>query len=109
MNIEIRVTNLELSAKLSDWVSLRVKQALRGERDHVERVLVRLCDNNGPDGGRDVHCNIVARLRGRTLVVHDSGPDAYVAATNAVMRLREVLMTFSDRAFRRASRFMALH
>lgn len=109
MNIEIRATNLELSAKLTDYVSMRVQQALRAERDHLERVLVRLCDNNGPDGGRDVHCNIVARLRGRSLIVHDCGADAYTAATQAVARLREVLVTFNDRAFRRASRLMALH
>jgi ribosome-associated translation inhibitor RaiA len=108
-NIEIRATNLELPAKLTDYVSTRVRQALRLDRDHVERVLVRLCDNNGPDGGREVHCNIVARLRGRTLVVHDSGADAYTAATQAVARLREVLTTFGDRPFRRASRFMSVH
>lgn len=96
MNIEIRITNLELSAKLVDYVEQRVRQALRSQRDHLERALVRLCDANGPDGGRDVHCNIVARFRGRSFCVHDRGADAYTAATQAIARLRELLATFEQ-------------
>jgi ribosome-associated translation inhibitor RaiA len=100
MNIEIRFTNVELPAKLVDYVELRVRQVLRSHRDHLDRVLVRLCDSNGPEGGRDVHCNIVARLRGHSIVVHDRGADAYTAATHAIARLRELLTAFDHRSRR---------
>jgi ribosome-associated translation inhibitor RaiA len=106
MNIEIRTTNLELSAQLTDYVTARVSQALRAQRDHLDRVLVRLCDSNGPDGGRALHCNIVARLRGRTIVVHDRGDDAYAAAKNAVARLSELLHSMGAPARPRVFRML---
>lgn len=97
MNIEIRATNLEISAALEEHVTTKISAAVRARRDQLERVLVRLSDINGPKGGRDIHCHVVARLCGRTLVVHDLSENAYDAATHAAARLSELMVSVVER------------
>jgi ribosomal subunit interface protein len=97
MNIEIRATNVEVTAALEQHITTKISAAVRFQRDHLDRVLVRICDVNGPKGGRDIHCHVVARLRGRTLVVHDLAEDAYDAATHAAARLSELMVGVVER------------
>jgi ribosome-associated translation inhibitor RaiA len=97
MNIEIRATNVEVTAALEKHITTKIRAALGAQRDHLDRVLVRICDVNGPKGGRDIHCHILARLRGRTLVVHDLAADSYEAATHAAARLSELMVSVIER------------
>lgn len=97
MNIEVRATNVEVSAALEEHVHKKVRAALRLHRDSVVRVVVRICDVNGPRGGRDMHCHIIARLQGRSLVVHDLADDPYAAVTNAASRLGELTTSVIER------------
>jgi len=97
MNIEIRATNVEVTTALEEHITRKIRGAVGAERDHLDRVLVRICDVNGPKGGRDIHCHVVARLRGRTLVVHDLGGDAFEAAANAAARLSELMVSVIER------------
>jgi len=97
MNIEIRATNVEVTTALEEHITRKIRGAIGVQRDHLDRVLVRICDVNGPKGGRDIHCHVVARLRGRTLVVHDLGADATEAATNAAARLGELMVSVVER------------
>ncbi|HVH40926.1 MAG TPA: HPF/RaiA family ribosome-associated protein [Labilithrix sp.] len=97
MNIEIRATNVEITSALEEHITRKIRAAVGLQRDHLDRILVRICDVNGPKGGRDIHCHIVARLRKRTLVVHDLADDAYVAATHAAARLSELMVSVVER------------
>jgi ribosome-associated translation inhibitor RaiA len=97
MNIEIRATNVEVTSALEQHITRKIRGAIGAQRDHLDRVLVRICDVNGPKGGRDIHCHVVARLRGRTLVVHDLAGDAYEAASNASARLSELMVSVVER------------
>lgn len=97
MNLEIRATNVEVTAALEQHVAAKVRSALGVRRDQLDRILVRICDVNGPSGGRDVHCHVVARLRGRTLVVHDLADDSFVAVTQAAARLAELMVSVVER------------
>lgn len=108
MNIEIRATNVEITSALEEHITRKVRLAIGAQRDHLDRVLVRICDVNGPMGGRDIHCHVVARLRGRTLVVHDLAGDAHEAATNAAARLSELMVSVVERhrSSRASSRYI---
>ena len=97
MNIEIRATNVEITTALEEHITRKIRLAVGAQRDHLDRVLVRICDVNGPKGGRDIHCHVVARLRGRTLVVHDLAEDSTEAATNAAARLGELMVSVVER------------
>lgn len=97
MNIEIRSTNVQISSALEEHITRKVENAVRAQRERLIRAVVRICDVNGPKGGRDIHCHIVARLRGRTLVVHDLASDPYEAATNAAARLGELMVSVIER------------
>ncbi|MBX3205385.1 MAG: HPF/RaiA family ribosome-associated protein [Labilithrix sp.] len=97
MNIEIRATNVEVTVALEQHITTKFRGAIGAQRDHLDRVLVRICDVNGPKGGRDIHCHVVARLRGRTLVVHDLAEDAYAATTHAAARLSELMVSVIER------------
>jgi putative sigma-54 modulation protein len=102
MNIEIRATNVGVTDALEQHITTKVRAAVGAQREHLDRVLVRICDVNGPKGGRDIHCHVMVRLRGRTLVVHDLAEDAYLAATHAAARLSELIVSVVER--RRDSR-----
>lgn len=97
MNIEIRTTNVEVSSALAEHVTTMVGAAVRPQRDHLVRVLVRICDVAGPEGRPNVHCHVVARLRGRSLAVHDRAEDAFNAVTRASARLSELVLSLDDR------------
>lgn len=97
MNIEIRATNVETTAALEEHITRKIRAAIGAQRDRLDRVVVRICDVNGPKGGRDTHCHVVARLRGQTLVVHDRAVDPYQASTGAAARLGELITSVIER------------
>lgn len=84
-----------------DRVAAAVGHAARSVRD----VAVRLGDTNGPRGGVDKVCRIVAALRDRaTVVVHAVDRDLYAAIDAAAAKLREAVrrQTRRRRTLRRA-------
>jgi ribosome-associated translation inhibitor RaiA len=97
MNIEVRATNVDVTAALEKHVETKIRLALGAQREKLDRILVRICDVNGPRGGRDIHCHIVARLSGRSLVVHDLAADPHAAVSNAAARLGELMVSIAPR------------
>ncbi len=95
MNIEIRAPGGEVPAALAEHITTRFSTAVGVQRDQLERILVRIGDSE--DAARRVNCHVVARLRGRTLVVHDGGGDAEEAASRSAARLAELIVAVSDR------------
>lgn len=90
MKIEIRSSNVPLSQPLHDHTARRLGFALRTLAEHIDHVVVRLVDLNGPRGGLDKLCRMVVSLRsaGR-LIVEATDADAYVAVSQAARRLEE--------------------
>lgn len=90
MNIELRSTSVTVSPALHEHVVHRIELALRRFAPRVHRIVVRLIDLNGPKGGIDKRCRIVAALDPRgTIVVQCDADDVYVAATHAAALLDE--------------------
>jgi ribosome-associated translation inhibitor RaiA len=90
MKIDIRSSNVPLSAALRDHTAHRIRLALRSMASRIDRVVVRLVDVNGPKGGPDKVCRMDVRLlpAGR-LFVEATEADAYVAVIQAARRLDE--------------------
>lgn len=71
MRLNIGAKGLEIGAAERERVERRMTAALGRFGDSIGEVSVRLIDTNGPRGGVDKQCRVVAEVvgRGRTVVV----------------------------------------
>ena len=103
MQLQIVARNLELNTSQREIVERRLGFALGRFGDRVRRVSVRFTDVNGPRGGVDTTCRIVARIvpRGEDRAeVTDVGVE--VAVSRAAERISRRVSTELQR--RRAAR-----
>ncbi|TNF35505.1 MAG: HPF/RaiA family ribosome-associated protein [Gammaproteobacteria bacterium] len=97
MQIEIQALNFDLTQPLRNHVRRRLDFALSGRYEHIQRILVRLSDINGPRGGTDKCCLIQVILpQLADVLIEDIEADLY----NAINRA-------ADRAGRTVSRKLA--
>src|SRR5687768_5308788 len=89
MEIEVRVSNVAVSEALESHIRRRIDFALRRFAPRVVRVVVRVVDLNGPKGGPDKRCRMVAYLSSpaKNIIVEATDADAYVAVSQAAARL----------------------
>ena len=87
MQIDIQAHNFPLTDALHSHIKRRLYFALSAKDDHIQRVLVRLSDINGPRGGADKCCHIQVMLPLLPdVVVEDTETDLYVAIDRAADR-----------------------
>ena len=99
MNIDIQSLGFPITAALSDHASRRLRFGLTRYSDRVQRVVVRLGDENGPRGGVDKFCRIqVQLLDAPVAVVEDIGPDLYAVIDRAADRVGRVVVKHLDRS-----------
>ena len=99
MHIDIQARNFSLTNALSGHVKRRLGFALSSRDIHIQRVMVRLSDINGPRGGADKCCQIQVVLpQLADVVIEDTEVDLYAAIDRA-----------ADRAGRTVDRRLARH
>ena len=87
MQIDIQTRNLPLTDTLRGHIRRRLGFALGSRDEHIQRVLVRLSDINGPRGGTDKCCHIqVALAHLPDVVIKDTEADLYTAIDRAIGR-----------------------
>ena len=87
MQIEIQARNFPLTGALRNHIKRRLGFALSTRGDHIQRVIVRLSDINGPRGGSDKCCHIQVVLAQRPdVVIEDTETDLYTAIDRAADR-----------------------
>jgi putative sigma-54 modulation protein len=88
--IDLRSSNLTISEALREHVARRLDFAIQHFAGRIRRVVVRLVDVNGPKGGPDKRCRIIAHLAPTgSVIVEATEGDAYAAASQAASRLDE--------------------
>ena len=88
MHIDIQARNFSLTNALSGHVKRRLGFALSTRDVHIQRVLVRLSDINGPRGGADKCCHIQVVLpQLADVVIEDTEVDLYAAIDRAADRV----------------------
>ena len=98
MQINIQVHGFSLTDALRSHAERRVRGAMSCCDDHIQRVVMRLSDINGPRGGTDKRCHLQVVLAGLPdLVVEDIEGDLYVAIDRAVDRAGRTLVRKIDR------------
>jgi len=87
MLIDIQARNFSLTQALREHIKRRLGFALSSRDEHIQRIVVRLSDINGPKGGEDKCCHIQVILpKLSDVVIEDTEVDMYVAIDRAADR-----------------------
>ena len=98
MQIDIQARNFSLTDALRSHAERRLRFALTCCDDHIQRVVIRLSDFNGPRGGKDKRCHLQVVLAGLPdVVIEDIEADLYVAIDRAVDRAGRTVVRKIDR------------
>ena len=98
MQIDIKARDFPLTDALRSHAERRLRFALSCCGDHIQRVVIRLSDINGPRGGADKCCHLQVVLGGvPDVVVDDTEADLYVAIDRAADRAGRTLVRRIDR------------
>ena len=98
MQIDIQARDFPLTDALRNHAERRMRFALTCCDDHIQRVVMRLSDINGPRGGADKRCHLQVVLAGLPdVVIEDTEADLYVAIDRATDRAGRTLIRKIDR------------
>lgn len=88
IQIDIQSRNFSLTKSLRSHIDRRLRFSLGTRDKHIQRVVVRLSDINGPRGGQDKSCLIQVILPHlKDVIVEDIEADMYVAIDRATDRV----------------------
>lgn len=91
MNIEVRFRGIDPSEALRAHATRAIVQHLARFAPELDTVIVRIDDVNGPRGGLDKHCRVVARGTALSATASERGIDAYVVVATAVEGIARAL------------------
>ncbi|MEW5849574.1 MAG: ribosome-associated translation inhibitor RaiA [Myxococcota bacterium] len=99
MRIDIRGHNITITDGLRIHIEQRLAPVLRHYDRYLERIEVRLDDVNGPKGGDDMTCKLVAYTRlGVVVNVSETRTDMYAAIDVATDLLDRAIQKHVGRA-----------
>ena len=88
IQIDIQARNFSLTKALRNHIDRRLRLTLGTRDQHIQRVVVRLSDINGPRGGEDKCCQMQVILPHlKDVVVEDTETDMYAAIDRATDRV----------------------
>ena len=98
MQINIQAKQFSLTDALRSHAERRLSSTLTCCDEHIQRVIMRLSDINGPRGGEDKCCHLQVVLAGLPdVVVEDIEADMYVAIDRATDRAGRTVVRKLDR------------
>ena len=98
MIIDIHAQGFTVTRALADHVRRRLGSVVRRHSDRMQRVSIRVGDENGPRGGVDKFCRIQVHLIGAPVaVIGDVGADLYAVIDRATARVGRVVVKNLDR------------
>jgi hypothetical protein len=84
--IEVHSKSRSIDGEVAPFAEARLKFALDRLRD-LRRILISVEDVNGPKGGPDKHCRVVAEFAFSTVVAQETQPTWQAAVARAVHRI----------------------
>jgi ribosome-associated translation inhibitor RaiA len=93
MQIDIQARDFPLTDALRSHAERRLRVVLTCCDEHIQRVVMRLSDINGPRGGADKRCHLQVVLAGLpNMVIEDTEANLYVAINRAADRAGRTLV-----------------
>ena len=98
MQIDIQAHDFSLTDALRNHAERRLRFALTCCDEHIQRIVMRLSDINGPRGGVDKRCHLQVVLAGLPdVVIEDIETGLYVAIDRATDRAGRTVVRKIDR------------
>jgi len=98
MQTDIQSRSFSLTNALKEYAKQKLESSLSSCEDHLQQVVVRLSDINGPKGGKDKLCHIQVVLAGMPdVVIDDTEEDMYAAIDRATERAGLTVVRKVDR------------
>ncbi|RDH85911.1 MAG: 30S ribosomal protein S30 [endosymbiont of Galathealinum brachiosum] len=98
MQIDIQARHFSLTDALRNHAERKLRFTLTCCDEHIQKIVMRLSDVNGPRGGSDMHCHVQVVLAGLPdVVIEDTESDMYVAINRAIERAGRTLIRKIDR------------
>jgi ribosome-associated translation inhibitor RaiA len=92
MRVHVRCTGIEPAARSVEHTKRRIHQHLSRFGHRLYAVEASVADVNGPRGGRDKRCRVIARGTGLgTLRVEELHEDLHICVERALERLEEAV------------------
>ena len=98
MLIDMQSRHFSLTDTLRNYTEKRLSFIISCCDSHIQRIVIRLSDVNGPRGGIDKHCLIqVVLSKMPDVVIEDTETDLYVAIDRAADRAGRTVIRKIDR------------
>lgn len=98
MNVDIHGQGFAVTHALADHIRRRLGFVLTRHSDRIQRVSVRVGDENGPRGGVDKFCRIQVHLIGAPVAaIEDVGADLYAVIDRAADRAGRAVVKHIER------------
>jgi len=98
MTLEIHGTDRRVDKALMEHLERRSQSAVGRLGRRVRRIQVRLEDINGPKGGIDKRCRLVAQTQAAgNVIIEETGDDYFGVTARAMERLGQALRRKLDR------------
>lgn len=95
MNVEMHGP---ISEALKAHTDARLEAALGQHETHVERVVVKVSDLNGPRGGVDKQCHLTVHLhKWPEVIIEERGEDVYAVVSTAANRAKNAVARAIDK------------
>lgn len=99
MIVDMHGQGFPMTPALAAYMRRRLAFALTRHRTRIQRVSIRVGDENGPRGGVDKYCRIqVHLLDAPVAVITDVGAELYAVIDRAAERLGRVVVKRLDRS-----------
>lgn len=98
MIVDVHGQGFTVTPALAEYVRRRLGFVLTRHSDRIQRVAVRVGDENGPRGGVDKFCRIQVHLIDAPVaVIEDVGAELYAVIDRAADRVGRVVVKHLDR------------
>ncbi len=87
MQIDIQARHFTLTEAIQNHTEQRIQSTFSCCNEHIQKVVIRLSDINGPRGGEDKLCLLHITLKELSdVIVEDIEADIYIAINRAIDR-----------------------
>ncbi len=92
MQLEIHARNVRVTEKLRTHIERKLNFALGRFEPRIDRLSVHVEDVNGPRGGMDKKCRLLASVRpSYRVVVEETNEDIYAGVARAAERMGQAI------------------
>ena len=97
MKLQVHSKGIHVTKELHRFIEKRLRYALNRFGERARKVRVSLTDINGPRGGEDIRCRVLAHVGGRTLAIDETQSEPFAAVSHAAERIGRTVARRIDR------------